>query len=126
MVTKGKLIFLKAVSKAKAYMKKSNMLSVIWPNHRFHKIDIHVKITRCTPCLNFWNAKFNYILKNHNFFITIEMTCYNYCIIKVRIPLMCALRAHIKFSIFENIFLGIKKAVFTFLILEKKISKNEN
>ena len=40
--------------------------------------------------------------------------------------LMCALRAHIKFSIFENIFLGIKKAVFTFSILEKKISKNEN
>ena len=39
---------------------------------------------------------------------------------------MCALRAHIKFSIFENIFLGIKKPVFTFSILEKKISKNEN
>ena len=45
---------------------------------------------------------------------------------KNRIRLMCALRAHIKFSIFENIFLGIKKAVFTFSILEKKISKNEN
>ena len=69
MVTKGKLIYLKAVSKAKANMKKikkSNML-VIWPNHRLHKIDIHVKITRGTSCLNFWNAKFNYILKNHNF-----------------------------------------------------------
>ena len=31
---------------------------------------------------------------------------------------MCALRAHINFSIFENIFLKIEKAVITFLIFE--------
>jgi len=31
---------------------------------------------------------------------------------------MCALRAHIKFFIFENIFSGIEKTVITFLILE--------
>ena len=35
---------------------------------------------------------------------------------------MCAL----KFSIFRNIFLRIKKAVITFLILEKIFSKYEN
>ena len=39
---------------------------------------------------------------------------------------MCALRAHIKLSIFGNIFLGIKKIVITFSILEKFFSKNEN
>ena len=39
---------------------------------------------------------------------------------------MCALRAHIKLSIFGNIFLEIEKAVNTFSILEKIFSKNEN
>ena len=39
---------------------------------------------------------------------------------------MCALRAHIKFSFFGNIFLKIEKAVITFSILEKIFSKNEN
>ena len=39
---------------------------------------------------------------------------------------MCALRAHIKLSIFGNIFLKIEKAVNTFSILEKIFSKNEN
>ena len=39
---------------------------------------------------------------------------------------MCALRAHIKLSIFGNIFLEIEKAVNTFSILEKFFSKNEN
>ena len=36
---------------------------------------------------------------------------------------MCALRAHIKPSIFRNIFSGIEKAVITFSILEKIFSK---
>ena len=45
-------------------------------------------------------------------------------IIKVR--LMCALRAHIKFSIFRNILLGIEKVVITFSNLEKFFSKNGN
>ena len=39
---------------------------------------------------------------------------------------MYALKAHIKFSIFKNIFSRIEKAVITFLILEKIFSKNEN
>ena len=39
---------------------------------------------------------------------------------------MCALRAHIKLSIFRNIFSGIEKAIITFLILEKIFPKNEN
>ena len=39
---------------------------------------------------------------------------------------MCALRAHIKFSIFRKNFLGIEKAVITFSILEKFFSKNGN
>ena len=39
---------------------------------------------------------------------------------------MCALRAHIKFSIFRNIFLGIEKVVISFSILKKIFSKNEN
>ena len=39
---------------------------------------------------------------------------------------MCALTAHIKFSIFRNIFLGIEKAVITFSILEKIFPKNGN
>ena len=39
---------------------------------------------------------------------------------------MCAFKAHIKLSIFRNIFSGIEKAVITFLILEKIFSKNEN
>ena len=43
-----------------------------------------------------------------------------------RVRLMCALRAHIKLSIFGNIFLGIEKTVITFSILEKIFSKNEN
>ena len=32
---------------------------------------------------------------------------------------MCVLNAHIKFSIFKNIFSGIEKIVITFSILEK-------
>jgi len=43
-----------------------------------------------------------------------------------RVRLMCVLKAHIKLSIFENIFLGIKKAIITFLILNKFFSKNGN
>ena len=39
---------------------------------------------------------------------------------------MCALRAHIKLSIFENILSGIEKTVITFSIIEKTFSKNEN
>ena len=39
---------------------------------------------------------------------------------------MCALRAHIKFSIFRNIFSEIKKTAIIFLILEKKNFKNKN
>ena len=39
---------------------------------------------------------------------------------------MCALRAHIKLSIFRNIFSGTEKAVITFSILEKIFSKNGN
>ena len=39
---------------------------------------------------------------------------------------MCVLRAHIKFSIFRNIFSGIEKIVIIFLILEKNFLKNEN
>ena len=39
---------------------------------------------------------------------------------------MCALRTHIKFSIFGNIFLEIEKAVVTFSILDKFFSKNRN
>ena len=37
---------------------------------------------------------------------------------------MCALRAHIKLSIFGNIFSGIEKIVIIFSILEKIFSKN--
>ena len=43
-----------------------------------------------------------------------------------RVRLMCVLKAHIKFSIFENIFSRIEKAVITFSILEKILSKNGN
>ena len=39
---------------------------------------------------------------------------------------MCTLRAHIKFSIFRNILLGIEKVVITFSNLEKFFSKNGN
>ena len=39
---------------------------------------------------------------------------------------MCALRAHIKFSIFRNIFLEIEKVVITFSNLKKIFSKNGN
>ena len=39
---------------------------------------------------------------------------------------MCALRAHIKLSIFRNIFLGIEKAIIIFSILDKSFSKNGN
>ena len=39
---------------------------------------------------------------------------------------MCALRAHIKFSIFRNIFLGIEKVVITFSNLKKIFFKNGN
>ena len=41
-----------------------------------------------------------------------------------RVRLMCALRVHIKLSIFENIFSRIEKAVNTFSIPEKFFSKN--
>ena len=39
---------------------------------------------------------------------------------------MCVLRAHIKLSIFRNIFLGIEKAMAAFSILEEIFFKNEN
>ena len=39
---------------------------------------------------------------------------------------MCALRAHIKLSVFGNIFSGIEKAVITFSILEKMFLKTES
>ena len=39
---------------------------------------------------------------------------------------MCVLRAHIKLSIFGNIFSKIEKDVTTFSILEKIFFKNEN
>ena len=39
---------------------------------------------------------------------------------------MCALRAHIKLSVFGNIFSGIEKAVIIFLIFEKMFLKTEN
>ena len=39
---------------------------------------------------------------------------------------MCALRAHIKLSIFGNILSEIEKADITFLILEKFFFKNGN
>ena len=39
---------------------------------------------------------------------------------------MCALKAHIKFSTFRNIFSEIEKTVITFSILEKIFSKNGN
>ena len=39
---------------------------------------------------------------------------------------MYALRAHIKFFVFGNIFSIIEKAVITFLILEKMFPKTEN
>ena len=42
------------------------------------------------------------------------------------VRLTCALRAHIKLSIFRNLFSGIEKAVITFSILEKFFSKNGN
>ena len=38
---------------------------------------------------------------------------------------MCALRAHIKLSIFRNIFSGIEKVVITFSIFEKIFPKME-
>ena len=42
------------------------------------------------------------------------------------VRLMCVLRAHIKLSMFRNIFSKIKKIVSTFSISEKYFSKNEN
>ena len=39
---------------------------------------------------------------------------------------MCVLRAHIKLSIFKNIFSKIEKDVITFLIIEKNFFKNKN
>ena len=42
-----------------------------------------------------------------------------------RVRLMCVLKAHIKFSIFGNIFLGIEKAVITFSIFKKIFPKME-
>ena len=46
--------------------------------------------------------------------------------IKKWVRLMCAFMAHIKFSIFGNIFSGIEKILITFSIFEKKFFKNEN
>ena len=43
---------------------------------------------------------------------------------EIRVRLMCALRAHIKLSIFRNILSGIEKAVITFSIFEKIFPKN--
>ena len=48
-----------------------------------------------------------------------------FCNIK-RVRLMCALRAHINFSIFGNIFLEIEKTVITFSILKKIFPQNGN
>ena len=42
------------------------------------------------------------------------------------VRLMCALRVHIKLSIFENIFSVIEKTVNIFSISEKIFSKNKN
>ena len=42
------------------------------------------------------------------------------------LQLMYALKAHIKFSIFRNIFSRIEKSVITFSILEKFFFKNGN
>ena len=39
---------------------------------------------------------------------------------------MCALKARIKFSVYENIFLKIEKVMTTFSILEKMFPKTEN
>ena len=39
---------------------------------------------------------------------------------------MCVFKAHIKFFIFKNILLKIKKIIITFLILEIFFSKNKN
>ena len=47
-------------------------------------------------------------------------------LIKKRVRLMCTLKAHIKFSIFRNIFSGIEKVIITFSILENFFSKNGN
>ena len=52
----------------------------------------------------------------------IDIYIYRYIYI-YRVRLMCALRAHIKLSIFENIFSGIEKTIITFSIFEKNISK---
>ena len=41
------------------------------------------------------------------------------------VRLMCVLRAHIKLSVFGNIFSGIEKAVITFSILKKMFLKTE-
>ena len=45
--------------------------------------------------------------------------------IKKRVWLMCAL-AHIKLSVFRNIFSRIEKIVITFSIFEKNFFKNKN
>ena len=42
------------------------------------------------------------------------------------VRLTCALKTHIKLSIFENILSGIEKTVITFLISEIFFPKNEN
>ena len=52
--------------------------------------------------------------------------CHTHTHIYRRVRLICALRAHIKFSIFRNIFSEIEKAVITFSIFEKIFSKNKN
>jgi len=50
---------------------------------------------------------------------------YNYSFI-TRVRLMCALRAHIKFFICENIFSRIEKVMTTFSIPEKIFSQIES
>ena len=44
----------------------------------------------------------------------------------ILVLLLGPVKAHIKLSIFRNIFLGIEKAVIIFSILEKIFSKNGN
>ena len=49
-----------------------------------------------------------------------------YLFIKIRVWLMCGMRAHIKLFTFGNIFSVIEKVVNTFSILKKFFFKNEN
>ena len=52
--------------------------------------------------------------------------CHVFIMLLLWVRLTYPLRAHIKLSIFRNIFSGIEKAVITFSILEKIFSKNGN